>query len=116
MKIGKRIKDIKVEKNLKLKDMASDTGLSVSYLSDIINERTDPSLKSLLKISKSLGVTNSYLLEEEEIYFAEGSDELKELLKDFHFWPKEHQDKVIDFIKDRKLLIELDNNKGYKTK
>ncbi|MFB0919223.1 MAG: helix-turn-helix transcriptional regulator [Clostridiaceae bacterium] len=111
MKIGKRIKDIKVEKNLKLREMASDTGLSVSYLSDIINDRTDPSLKTLLKISKSLGVTNSYLLEEEEVYKVEGLDELQELLRDFPSWPKEHQNKVIEYIKERRLLIELDKNK-----
>jgi len=51
MTLGKRIKQLRKDKGWSLKDFAGKTGLSVSYHSDIETDRTDPALKTLVKIA-----------------------------------------------------------------
>lgn len=51
MTLGKRIKQLRKDKGWSLQDIAGQTGLSVSYHSDIETDRTDPSLKTLVKLA-----------------------------------------------------------------
>ena len=44
------IKRIRKERGMTLKNVSEKTGLSISYLSDIERGRTEPSLKTLIKI------------------------------------------------------------------
>jgi transcriptional regulator with XRE-family HTH domain len=55
-RIGEQVKKRRKEKALTLQAISDLSGLSVSYLSQIENGSTTPSLKSLARIAKSLDV------------------------------------------------------------
>ena len=56
MDIGKVIKEIRTKKNFTQKDISSFCNISVTYLSQIENNKKEPSLSTLESISKFLGV------------------------------------------------------------
>ena len=61
--IGDNLRNILEERNMKASKLAKQTGLDASYIYDIIkNERTNPSVKVVIKIAKSLGVNIIYLI------------------------------------------------------
>ena len=60
MQIGATIKSLRLGKNLKQNDLAELAGISNTYLSDIEKGRSAPSLKTLTKIIKALGVDVSW--------------------------------------------------------
>jgi|SRR3712207_3732432 len=62
--VGSKIKALRKQKNYTLKDMNSKTGISVSFLSDIENGRSNPSLDRLTDIANALDTSVSYLLGE----------------------------------------------------
>jgi transcriptional regulator with XRE-family HTH domain len=51
MTLGERVKSLRKERGWTLREFADRTGLSVSYHSDIETDRTDPALKTLVKIA-----------------------------------------------------------------
>jgi len=61
MNVGKRIRELRKKKNLKLEDLAQKTGLSLSYISLVERGLKNPSLKALEKIAKAFNVPTSYL-------------------------------------------------------
>ncbi|WHH58444.1 helix-turn-helix domain-containing protein [Petroclostridium sp. X23] len=71
MKLGEKIKKIRKEKNLTLKDISNLVGISISYLSDVENNRKNPSVESLTKISTALNIPTSVLLDESDIVYKE---------------------------------------------
>lgn len=98
--IGRRIKRIRVEKNLTQKELASKVGIDFTYIGKIERGEQLPSLKILLKISETLMVPCGYFLEEEEIAaLLELTVDLKPLLK---------KDDWIVLLKSLKLLHEAD--------
>jgi transcriptional regulator with XRE-family HTH domain len=60
LQIGATIKSLRLGKNLKQNDLAELAGISNTYLSDIEKGRSAPSLKTLTKIIKALGVDVSW--------------------------------------------------------
>ena len=52
--IGPKIRAVRLKKGLKLKDVARETGLSVSLISKVENNNTSPSLSTLIKLSKAI--------------------------------------------------------------
>lgn len=64
--IGKKIKNIRKEKNITLQDLAKKTDLSVGYLSKLERDLTSPTILNLHKICNILKVTINNLLEQEE--------------------------------------------------
>lgn len=56
MAVGKNIKLFRINANLKQKELAAKLDIEVSYLSLIENEKKEPSLSLLKKISKVLNV------------------------------------------------------------
>lgn len=66
MTVGHRIKNLRKEKNMTLRELSHKTGISVSFLSDIENGRSNPSLERLKDIAGVLDVTVSFLMGEEE--------------------------------------------------
>ncbi len=64
--IGPKIREIRLKKGLKLKDVARETGLSVSLISQVENNNTSPSLSTLIKLSNFLGMDAGYILGESE--------------------------------------------------
>ncbi|MFP4018511.1 MAG: transcriptional repressor LexA [Bacteroidales bacterium] len=64
MSLGKKLKELRKEKDYSLRELAKKIGdISASYLSDLENERYDPSLKKLNKIADALNVSTAYLLD-----------------------------------------------------
>ena len=61
--IGKKVREIRTEKNLKLVEVADKAGISKGLLSKVENGRTIPSLPVLLQIIRSLNVGYSFFFE-----------------------------------------------------
>lgn len=57
MKLHERMKELRTERDLTLKELAERSELSVSYLSDIERGRTIPTLNTLESIANALDVT-----------------------------------------------------------
>lgn len=64
--VGARIKLLRKEQKLTLKDLSEKADISISFLSDIENSRSKPSLERLNNISIALGTTVSYLMDKNE--------------------------------------------------
>ncbi len=62
MTIGQRIREIRRERELTLKQLADKSGLTLTYLSDVERNQTRPSLKALLRIAGALEVSMADLL------------------------------------------------------
>lgn len=56
MEIGERIKNIRKNKKINQKTLAEKAEISCSYLCDIEKGRTNPSIKTMLRLFKELGV------------------------------------------------------------
>lgn len=65
--IGEKIKALRKSQKLTLNELSSKVDISVSFLSDIENNRNNPSLDRLKDLAKGLGVLVSELLSEEPI-------------------------------------------------
>lgn len=61
--IGERLKNLRQRSGKKLINISDDTGLSVSYLSDIERGRTNPSLETCMKLAEVYGVTLAQLFQ-----------------------------------------------------
>ena len=64
--IGDRIKVLRKDQKLTLKDLSEKANISISFLSDIENSRSKPSLERLNDIATALGTTTSYLMGEDK--------------------------------------------------
>ena len=64
--IGKRIRARRTELNMSLRDLAAQTDLTASFLSQIERDLADPSIKSLRRIASALNVPMLYFLAENE--------------------------------------------------
>ena len=54
--IGTRMRELRKAKHMTLKQLASATGLSIGYLSQLERQEADPSIRALNVIGKALGV------------------------------------------------------------
>lgn len=64
MTLGEKLKELRNEKRYSLRELAKIIGnISASYISDIENDRYEPSLKKLKSIAKGLNVSTAYLLD-----------------------------------------------------
>lgn len=63
VELAQRIKQFRVDRHLTLENVAAAAGLTRSWLSKVENFRTTPSLPSLGKIARALGVSVTDLIE-----------------------------------------------------
>lgn len=63
--IGRRIKTVRIEKQLTQEYIANRVGVNVSHISNIENGKTKVSLTSLVLICNALEITVDYILENE---------------------------------------------------
>jgi transcriptional regulator with XRE-family HTH domain len=63
--IGDRIRVLRITQKRTLQELADNCGMSKSMISKIENNRTMPSVGSLVKIAQSLGTTISNLMEQD---------------------------------------------------
>lgn len=62
--IGAKMKSLRKERKLTLKQIADQTNLSISFLSQVERSKSSITLESLKKISEALGVNPSYFFSE----------------------------------------------------
>lgn len=66
MKIGYKIKDLRIRQRVTLRELAKKTGLTTSFLSQLERDLTSPSVSSLEKIASALNIQTGYFFEREE--------------------------------------------------
>lgn len=64
MEFGKTIRDLRLKNNLTLRDLAKNSGCSISFLSQLERDMVSPSVANLKKIADALGITIASLFEE----------------------------------------------------
>ncbi|MFD2516382.1 helix-turn-helix domain-containing protein [Salinimicrobium flavum] len=62
MNLGNTIKSLRVKKNLKQKEFASECGIAQAYLSQIENNQREPNLSVLKTIATHLGIPLPFLV------------------------------------------------------
>lgn len=65
LRIGKRVRELRVKAKLSQEKLADLTNFHFSYIGQIERGEKEPSLKSLLKIARVLGVNLSVLLDDD---------------------------------------------------
>jgi len=65
--LGRRIRSLRAERRLTLKQVEEACGLSATHLSEIERGRTSPTIGALTRIARALGRPASYFIEEEEL-------------------------------------------------
>ena len=68
MEVGKVIKIKRIEKDLKVKELASKVEITEQYMSNIEHGKRNPSLKLLKKLAKELGCSVYEFIEEQGCY------------------------------------------------
>lgn len=76
MKIGEKIKNLRKQKNMSLRELAQITGLSKTTLGDLEKDIKNPSLETLEKIAVAFAITPAELLME-----TDSTEELMESAK-----------------------------------
>jgi len=64
MKISERIKSLRKQSGLKLREISATTGLSISYVSDLERGRQNPSLETCWKLCAVYKITLSELFKD----------------------------------------------------
>jgi Predicted transcriptional regulators len=111
MQIGDRIKEIRGERGLTVRQLAERTGMSFGFLSDCENNKSNPSIATCDKIAEALGVPVSRLLGElpEDSVKQEGdaftatwrcaeAGRLAELLRTFDDWVPSDRQELISYL------------------
>ena len=126
MKVGQRIKACRKEAGLTLKQLSERVGISVSFLSDIENGRSNPSLERLESMADKLGTSVSWLMGEDgaagevSVKYQPGEwietfnklmsfpdfREIMDCLKDFPKWNKSDKEELIGYLKAKKFFRE----------
>jgi len=82
--IGRRIKKVREEKHLTLKNVEAKAGISATHISEIERGKTSPTVGALMRIAEALGKDPAYFIEDEEladVSFVALEDREKEELK-----------------------------------
>ena len=66
MHVGKKIRDLRLRRGLTVQQLATASGLSKGFISQVENDHTSPSLTTLADISKALEVSVAYLVTDED--------------------------------------------------
>ncbi|OOM70013.1 transcriptional regulator ClgR [Clostridium puniceum] len=112
MNLGDKLKAIRKAKGLSLKQLSKDTDeqVSVSFLSDIENGRSNPSIDNLKIIANTLNTPVSYFIDDSESNVFSSAIEdtdfipIIELLKDFKDWNIEDKKELLYYLKAKKTI------------
>ncbi|WP_019156889.1 helix-turn-helix domain-containing protein [Robertmurraya massiliosenegalensis] len=113
MNIGGRIRELRKIKKLKLTELAQKSYISQSFLSDIENNHTKPSLDTLFAICNSLDISPAMFFSvfpeadvEEQLYLIDYiSNDIKEMIGLITKLPDNERKALINFLSER-----LNNN------
>lgn len=116
MDLGEKLKAIRKTKGISLQNLSdstanvSQTRISVSFLSDIENGRSNPSIDKLKIIAKALNASVSYFIEDSETTLFGGAIEdteflpVIELLRNFKNWNIEDKKELLYYLKAKKTI------------
>jgi transcriptional regulator with XRE-family HTH domain len=65
--IGRRIKKIREQHHLTLKNVEAKAGISATHISEIERGKTSPTIGALIRIAEALGKDPAYFIEDEEL-------------------------------------------------
>ena len=65
--IGRRIKKIREQQHLTLKNVEAKAGISATHISEIERGKTSPTIGALIRIADALGKDPAYFIEDEEL-------------------------------------------------
>jgi transcriptional regulator with XRE-family HTH domain len=94
--IGRNIRKFRLEKKLTQEYVAYQTGVNVSHISNIENNRVKVSLTALVAICNALHVTVDYILDSE--YIASSALD-QEILKELNGKSDERKEQILQIIK-----------------
>ncbi len=66
MNIGDRLREVRRLRGISLRNLAKEVGVSASFISQVEQNKCQPSLETLRKVSEALDVPTGYLLEAEQ--------------------------------------------------
>src|SRR5256712_13648866 len=66
MHLGKKIRDLRFRRGLTVQQLAELSDLSKGFISQVENERTSPSLATLMDLARALETSVAYLVVEED--------------------------------------------------
>ena len=103
MKIGEKIREARKSKNYVLKDVSRITKFSMSYLSDIENDRSTPPIATLEILCKALDISlYDVFPREDEMHLNENDPdtvELHLLTRNFKDWDKRDKDELLSYLR-----------------
>ncbi len=62
IRLGENLKRIRTEKNISQGDIAKELGVDRGFISTIENGKTNPTLATIAKLAKAIGVSSDELL------------------------------------------------------
>lgn len=65
LKLGAKVRELRMKNRFTLQDLATKTGLSKPFLSQIENDHVVPPIATLLKLARALNVSLSYFFQDE---------------------------------------------------
>ena len=96
-RIGKKIKEVRLEKKLTQEYIADIVDVNTSHISNIENNRVKVSLSTLVQICNALNITVDYILEEE--YKQPSSAIEQEILHELSLCSDETKAQVLKIVK-----------------
>lgn len=96
-RIGRKIKEIRIEKHLTQEYVANITDVNTSHISNIENNRVKVSLSTLVQICNALDTTVDYILSEE--YVSPASVLEQEILHELHSCTDTTKEQILKIIK-----------------
>lgn len=66
MQLGRKIRDLRLRRGMTVQQLATASGLSKGFISQVENDRTSPSLATLRNLARALETSVAYLVVEEE--------------------------------------------------
>ncbi len=112
MNSRKKLRDLRKSKGLTLKELSTKTNLSISFISDIEHNRSNPSISTLKILCNALDVPVTYLLEDDEtasnLICTDLDSVLSMLLNDFSSWSYDDKIELICYLKAKKHVREAE--------
>ena len=96
-RIGRKIREIRISKNLTQEYVATIANVNVSHISNIENNRVKISLPTLVNVCNALDTTVDYILADE--YKNPSSVIEQEILREVHSCTAETQEQILKIIR-----------------
>ena len=96
-RIGRKIREIRISKNLTQEYVATIANVNVSHISNIENNRVKISLPTLVNVCNALDTTVDYILSDE--YKNSSSVIEQEILREVHSCTAETQEQILKIIR-----------------